>query len=125
MFNIDIMSRQPIYEQLVGQIEKYVLGGLLSPGDKIPSVRTLSIELSINPNTIQKAYSELDNKGIICSVPGKGCFIADGAKAILDQREREKFGELKILIKQMFQAGIAKADIDALVEETYEEVNNT
>jgi len=125
LFTIDIMSRQPIYEQLIEQIEKYILGGILNPGDKIPSVRNLSVELSINPNTIQKAFSELDSKGIICSVPGKGCFISDGAIKLLEKREREKLSELKLLLKQMAQAGISKEEITALIDESYSEVNNS
>ena len=56
MFSIDIMSRQPVYEQLIAQIEHFVLIGILKSNDKIPSVRSLAVDLSINPNTIQKAY---------------------------------------------------------------------
>ena len=69
MFMIDPMSRQPVYEQIIRQMERFILSGMLAPGDQLPSVRSLSLELSINPNTIQKAYSELDVRGIIYSVP--------------------------------------------------------
>ena len=72
MFQIDALSRVPVYEQLVDQMEKLVLSGLLKAGDPMPSVRSLSLDLLINPNTIQKAYSELDRRGILMSVPGKG-----------------------------------------------------
>ena len=65
MFMIDPMSRQPVYEQIIRQMERFILSGMLAPGDQLPSVRSLSLELSINPNTIQKAYSELDVRGII------------------------------------------------------------
>ena len=72
MFRIDGMSRTPVYEQIIEQVEKLITLGIMSPGDQLPSVRSLSIELSVNPNTIQKAYSELDAKGIAHSVPGRG-----------------------------------------------------
>ena len=62
MFQIDIMSRIPVYEQIIRQTEKFILIGVLNAGDKLPSVRQLSAELSINPNTIQKAFTELDRK---------------------------------------------------------------
>jgi len=69
---IDSMSRQPVYEQIVDQVEQMILSGLMRPGEQLPSVRSLSLELSINPNTIQKAYAELDGRGIIYTLPGRG-----------------------------------------------------
>ena len=69
MFSIDIMSRQPIYEQIIEQLERYILSDLLKPGDQLPSVREMSVRLSINPNTIQRLIPELDHRGILCSVP--------------------------------------------------------
>ena len=69
MFTIDVMSRVPVYEQLIKQVEDQVLKGIMKEGDKMPSVRSLSMELSTNPNTIQKAFMELDRRGILVSVP--------------------------------------------------------
>ena len=62
MFVVDVMSRVPVYEQIIKQVEEQVLTGILKEGDKLPSVRSLSVKLSINPNTIQKAYTELDRR---------------------------------------------------------------
>ena len=76
MFVIDVMSRVPVYEQLINQVEEQILTGLLNSGDKMPSVRSLSVSLSINPNTIQKAYTELDRMKLIITVPGKGSFVS-------------------------------------------------
>ena len=67
MFQIDPMSRQAVYEQLIEQMERFILSGILKSGDQIPSVRSLSVDLSVNPNTIQKAYSQMDAKGMIYS----------------------------------------------------------
>ena len=69
MFQIDALSRTPVYLQLVEQTERLILSGVLTPGQQMPSVRNLSIALSVNPNTIQKAYSELDSHGLTCAVP--------------------------------------------------------
>ena len=72
MFVIDVMSRVPVYEQIINQVEEQIMTGILKEGDKMPSVRSLSVKLSTNPNTIQKAYSELDRRQMIVTVPGKG-----------------------------------------------------
>ena len=77
MFVVDVMSRVPVYEQIIKQVEEQVLTGILKEGDKLPSVRSLSVKLSINPNTIQKAYTELDRRQLIITVPGKGSFISE------------------------------------------------
>lgn len=69
MFVVDVMSRVPVYEQIIKQVEEQVLTGILKEGDKLPSVRSLSVKLSINPNTIQKAYTELDRRQLIITVP--------------------------------------------------------
>ncbi|MBE6686400.1 MAG: GntR family transcriptional regulator [Ruminococcaceae bacterium] len=111
MFSIDIFSRTPVYEQIISQIEEYVSKGILKPGDKIPSVRALSVKLSVNPNTIQKAFSELDAKGIIFSVPGRGCFIAEDALETVKSKKREKLGDLRALCEELKTAGVTKDEI--------------
>lgn len=119
MFQIDTMSRVPIYEQIVNQLEYFVLNGILKEGEQIPSVRNLSVELSINPNTIQKAYFELDKRGIIQSVPGRGCFVTESAKNILSAKKREKITDLKALVQELALADIPKEEIIACIEEVY------
>ena len=121
MFSIDVFSRVPVYEQIIKQTEDYVSNGLLSPGDKIPSVRSLSVTLSVNPNTIQKAYSELDLRGIIFSVPGKGCFITENAKEIVNQKKRGQLDVLSSLLKELATAGTPKEDILAIIDTIYKD----
>jgi GntR family transcriptional regulator len=123
MFNIDALSRKPIYEQIIEQIEKFVLTGLLGPGAQVPSVRSLSIELSINPNTIQKAYSELDARGVIYSVPGKGCFVCENAIAVLNEYRRRKLSDLTRTIEELALAGIEKNEIQECVEKAYTNIS--
>ena len=119
MFQIDVMSRTPVYEQIIDQMERFVLTGVFPAGTKIPSVRGLSVSLSINPSTIQKAYSELDRRGVIYSVPGKGCFVADHAAAILRAAKSSGVGELKEKVAELAAAGVAKEELLAMIEEVY------
>ena len=119
MFRIDPLSRQPVYEQLIDQLERLVLLDLLLADSQLPSVRSLSLELSINPNTIQKAYSELDNRGIIYSVPGIGCFVSQSAKTILTELKRKKLTNLQALASELAMAGIPKAEILDCIETAY------
>ncbi|MBP3388895.1 MAG: GntR family transcriptional regulator [Clostridia bacterium] len=119
MFTVDTMSRQPIYEQLVQQMENLVLSGLLKAGDHLPSVRSLSIELAVNPNTIQRAYSELETCGILCAVPGRGCFITADATQLLGQKARQRLEELDGLLRELALAGITEEEIQARVRAAY------
>ena len=111
MLYIDVMSRTPVYEQICDQIKKLVSVGLLKEGEQLPSVRSLSIELSVNPNTIQKAYGELDAMGIVTSVPGKGCFVMPGAKEKLCAHARRRLSELTELASELMAAGVSREEI--------------
>ena len=120
MFQIDSFSRTPVYEQIINQLEHFILTGILTADTQIPSVRNLSITLSINPNTIQKAYAELDRNGIIYSVPGRGCFITKEAKEILSNQKIGKLDNLKVLVSELKLAGLPKETVLRTVEEVYE-----
>jgi len=85
MFSIDYKSRTPIYQQIISNVEKLAARNILQPDSQLPSVRALAVELSINPNTIAKAYNELEAKGIIYSLPGRGSFISDNAQYLRQQ----------------------------------------
>lgn len=121
MFQIDSLSRQPVYEQLVEQLERFILTGVLHPGDQLPSVRSLSVQLSVNPNTIQKAYGELDTRGIIYSIPGIGCFIAENACDILAVAKRRQLADLKALAKELALAGVSLDELKGAVTTAYYE----
>ena len=116
---IDLMSRVPIYEQIIEQLETFVLKGVLNVGDQIPSVRNLSIQLSINPNTIQKAYSELVRTGIIDTVPGRGSFIAKEAKANLRNLQGNQLKELSNIVEKLALAGISKEEIVESIDKVF------
>ena len=121
MFQIDVMSRTPVYEQLVEQVEKFILTGILSEGDKIPSVRSLSMELSVNPNTIQKAFAELDRRGLISSVPGKGCFVSEKALKALKVSKRGNLKELSEQIRELSLAGVTREEVISCVNKVFDE----
>ncbi len=113
---IDVKNRMPIYEQLVENISKMVLSGVFLPNEPIPSVRQLASELGINPNTIQKAYSELERRGIIYSVKGRGSFVSDSIGDALKRQKETVIAELKSAMKEAKALGLNKADIDSIAD---------
>lgn len=120
--DIDRLSGVPIYAQIIEQMQKLITAGALRPGEQIPSVRSLSLELSINPNTIQKAYAELELLGITASVPGVGRFVARDAKERLKLQSRKKIEELREAAGDLAAAGVPEEDVLAAVRGAYETV---
>jgi len=100
MIVIDYQNRQPIYEQIVDRFQILIITGALEPDSQIPSVRSLAVELSINPNTIQKAYAALEQEGFIYPVKGRGNFVSgnSGLKAKMQEAFYRK-------LRQMIQRG--------------------
>ena len=118
---IDSMSRQPVYEQIVDQVEQMILSGLMRPGEQLPSVRSLSLELSINPNTIQKAYAELDGRGIIYTLPGRGGFVSQNAPELLAEARRSRLGTVRELARELALAGVPEDEVLACERSAYVE----
>ncbi len=123
MFQIDALSRRPVYEQILQQLEYFILTDIFREGDQIPSVRSVSMEHSVNPRTILKAYNELDRKGVIQSVPGKGYFVCKDAKTRLTETHLAKLSQLREMIEDMALAGVPKDVVLACVERAYEQKN--
>ncbi|HEX3027334.1 MAG TPA: GntR family transcriptional regulator [Clostridia bacterium] len=124
MLNVDKFSSVPIYEQITQQFLKLIISGSLKPEDQIPSVRSLSMELSINPNTIQKAYNELESRGITSSVPGVGRFVSKNAPAILREYYSEKLDEMRDTVYTLAEANVDEERVLALIRSVYENVKN-
>lgn len=120
MFQIDNMSCIPVYEQLIKEVENYILTGILKSDDKMPSVRLLSTELVVNPNTIQKAYAILESRGITYTVPGKGSFVAADAVTKLGEASRQNLAELETALQDMKLAGVSKEEVLTLVEKIFD-----
>lgn len=106
MFQIDRFGRVPIYEQIIEQTQRLIASGALKEGDQLPSVRALSQELSVNPNTLQKAYSELERRGICVSAPGNGRFVTGDAARVVGEGMKERLGEVKQICEELCAAGI-------------------
>ena len=119
MFQIDKFGRTPIYEQVIQQVERLIASGALKPDDQLPSVRALSQELSVNPNTLQKAYSELERCGVSYSVPGNGRFVSKDAKRIIEGRMDSLLAEVERLCVRLCQASIPKERVLAAVDHVY------
>ena len=120
MFRIDNQSRQAVYEQIVQQVEKYVLSGILVAGDKMPSVRKLSVELNVNPNTVQRSYTELERGGVIVTAPGRGAFVSDSGSTVLREvRRREYLKKLEEVLIELKVSNVEKKQILAIVEKAY------
>jgi GntR family transcriptional regulator len=87
MIHLDYRDARPIYTQIVDGFRDQILSGILRQEDKLPSVRELASSLTINPNTIQRAYRQLEMEGWIATVPGKGCFVCGAPTAALRERD--------------------------------------
>ena len=106
MITIDYKDRRPIYEQIVSSIEELAVRGVLEPDSQLPSVRQLAVELSINPNTIQRAYSQLEKTGVIYSVKGKGNFVAADPKRLREEKMEQILQEMEKLLRQALALGV-------------------
>ena len=120
MLVIDKFSRKPIYEQVIEGIERDIVTGILKERDQLPSIRELSALLSVNPNTIQKAFQELDRNGIIVSGQGRGCFVAENAVGIIRARLAVRISEIEGIAWGLAQAGIEKDAVLKAVCRAYE-----
>lgn len=119
MINLDYQSRTPIYEQIINEIEKYVSLGILKPKEQILSIREMASVLGINPNTVKKAYSELENKGVIQTFSTKGTFISDNVEKIKEENIRNKMTEINKIIVELERLGITKEEIIERLQKEY------
>lgn len=105
MIWIDYTDATPIYEQIVSKYKNLIVRGAIAPNEKMPSVRALAMELSINPNTIQKAYAELERQGFVYTVKGRGNFVADNM-GLKDMKEKEIIQKLEAVVKEAEESGV-------------------
>lgn len=107
MIQLNYRDSKPIYEQIKSGLRKLVITNSLAPNDKLPSVRELASSLAINPNTIQKAYHELETEGYIYTVPGKGTFVAE-REDIFETRQNELLEEFDELVEELLFLSVQK-----------------
>ena len=116
MIHINFRDARPIYEQVKDGFCQLILSGALPPDYKLPSVRELASSLTINPNTIQRAYRALEKEGYIVSVPGKGSFVCDGDQAARARRQ-ELLDRFDKLVGEMEQLGIPRRQLIEILKE--------
>ena len=116
MILIDYKDRRPIYEQVTEKLGELMLRGVLAQGSQLPSVRSLAMELAINPNTIQRAYAQLEQEGYVYSVSGRGTFVAEGG-----EQNRRRCGELcerlRPMLEELRSLGFTLEELAALWKE--------
>ncbi len=123
---LSLLNPDPMYKQVTDQVKDAIAGGILKPGDKLPSIRELSLELKISIITTKRAYSDLENEGYIITRPGLGSFVADINK---EKLREEKLAEISVtllkIIKTTEKFNITRDDIFTLVKEIEEKTNES
>lgn len=121
MIQLDLKNPKPLYEQIKERIKYLIISGVVKPDDKIPSVRELAQTLTINPNTIQKAYKDLETEGAIYSVKGKGNFIAPPDKGSIDSRRNELFAEIAKTTEELIYLQTPEQKVIDIIRNTYKQ----
>ena len=124
MFTIDKMSRTPIYEQLIEQFESCIISGDIGADGQLPSVRQLSHELNVNPNTLQRAYNEIERRGLCFTVPGNGRYLTKDALEKLHHAAEKKAGGLESVIAELKSRGVTKETVVAIIDKVYDTETN-
>ena len=116
MISLNYRDSRPIYEQIKDGLRKLIVTGAMAPDEKLPSVRALATQLSINPNTIQRAYNELEGEGYLYSVPGKGSF-ASGSMDADAARRKELLTRVRELVTELRYLGVTDEELLAILKE--------
>ena len=124
MISLNYRDPRPIYEQLEEKLRRLILSGAIAEGERLPSVRELASQLAINPNTIQRAYRELEQAGFIYSVPGKGSF-AGKLSGVDESRRRELREKLTAIWTELLQLGEDPQELQALLKEVSQHDRST
>ena len=116
MVHLDYRDSRPIYAQIVDGYREQIQAGILQPGEKLPSVRELAVQLSINPNTIQRSYRQLEALGWIATVPGKGCFVC-GLPEYAIEEHKELLAAFDRAATDLIRSGISRETLIAQLQE--------
>lgn len=122
---IDLRSRIPIYEQIINNLKGQALSGELKPDEQIPSIRQLTRELGINPNTIHKAYAELERQGVIYSLAGRGAFISGvpEMEKLAEVKREELLLDMENTLISAKKLNIEKKTIEQIVNKVYDNLD--
>ena len=116
MVHLDYRDARPIYAQIADSYREQIVAGVLDAGEKLPSVRELAVQLLINPNTIQRAYRQLEAEGWIATVPGKGCFVC-GLPEYTEEQRMELLTAFDKSVAALIRVGMTRADLIARLQE--------
>ena len=117
MFQVDLKTRVPIYKQVLDNFKRQIYSGALKQGDRIPSIRDLAKQLGVNPNTVQKAYKELEEKGYFYTVQGQGSFVSTPPDAQVKEEIVKLYNALKKLKEELMMHGETIENIMKFVSE--------
>ncbi len=120
MIVLDYRDPRPIYEQVVRRFRELILAGVLKENEQMPSVRSLAAELAINPNTIQRAYAELERQGFTYMVKGRGSFVS-GSGPLREQHRAELCAQLRGLLQDAKRSGVPRGEVLGILGEAYPE----
>ncbi|MEX1376450.1 MAG: GntR family transcriptional regulator [Eubacteriales bacterium] len=123
MLFINKFSPTPIYLQVIDQFEELIFTGVIGAEEALPSVRALAKELGVNPNTLQRAYGEMENRNLCVSVPGSGRYVTKDAKKIIMKQKKESINEIADIVRNAKQSGVKLDDIVDLVKRVYKETS--
>ena len=123
MIPINPKSRIPLWEQIRDGLKNQIMLGVWSAGEQLPSVRSLAVELGINPNTIARAFSELEREGLCYSVASRGSFVEDNLEIIKLKRKSEALEKLDALLLELKEAEVTKEELEKRISEIYKEEN--
>ena len=121
MLQLDFGDHRPLYEQICDKLKELIISGVLSENEKVPSVREMASALAINPNTIQKAYKELENEGYIYSLKAKGNFVSPRKDTDHAPRVAELTESVAQQIRELRFMGVEEKTIQTLISEIYKE----
>lgn len=119
MIHLDYRDSRPIYQQVKDTLRRHIVTGVLMPGEKLPSVRALASQLSINPNTIQRAYRQLEAEGWIATVPGKGCFVC-GLRSYSESEKQELLAAFDKAAAALLKGGTSREELIVRLEKEVE-----
>ena len=121
MISLNYRDSRPIYEQIRDGLRKLIVTGALSADEKLPSVRALAAQLAINPNTIQKAYGELEREGVIYSLKGRGSFVGSGIQELRMVQQQELIEQIFEISGELCELQVPQQEVCAVVQRAYEQ----
>lgn len=120
MILLDYRDKRPIYEQVVEKLERLIVGGALEPDAKMPSVRSMGVELAVNPNTIQRAYNQLEQEGYLYTVSGRGSFVAPESEW-REGKKKKMLDEWRQVTERAKEAGLGAEELKAELDRIFGE----